>query len=156
MSDNVNKQLDEEIKYATNKYQVLAEQQAGKRIDDLYTRATDYIDFANNYTKNYLDKAQALEDKLNNAISRLDTIQLGGFAKTININLQLSKIDFVSKNIERVNKYMQKYTDLARKHLDRAKKWATEQVTKLASRVLGEVGKKLASWGKSAIGKIKI
>ena len=72
------------------------------------------------------------------------------------MNLQLSKIDFVSKNIERVNKYMQKYTDLARKHLDRAKKWATEQVTKLASRVLGEVGKKLASWGKSAIGKIKI
>jgi len=156
LSDNVNKQLDEEIKYATNKYQLLAEQQAGKRIDDLYTRATGYIDFANNYTKNYLDKAQVLEDKLNGAISKLDTIQLGGFAKTINMNLQLSKIDFVSKNIERVNKYMQKYTDLARKHLDRAKKWATEQVTKLASKVLGAVGKKLSSLGKSAISKIKI
>jgi len=90
LSDNVNKQLDEEIKYATNKYQVLAEQQAGKRIDDLYTRATGYIDFANNYTKNYLDKAQALEDKLNQLGQNLNSLSVNNINNTSHVESQNS------------------------------------------------------------------
>lgn len=155
LSDNVNKQLDEEIKYASNKYKVLAEQKAGERIDSLYTKATGYIDFANKNVENYLVKAQALEDKINGAIGKLDSIQLGGFAKTVNMNLQLSKIDFVSKNIERVNKYMQKYTEIARKSLDRAKQWATAQVTKLATKALGAIGKQIGNIAGKAFSKIK-
>ena len=156
LSDNINKQLDEEVKYAHNKYLVIAQQQGVKQIDNLYTKATQYLDIANKTSKTYLDKAIALEDKLNAAVSKLDTTQLGGFAKVVNLNLQLSKIDYVSKQVERVNKYLVKYNEIARKALDRAKTWATEQVTKLATKALGAIGKQIGKIAKSALGKFKI
>ena len=156
LSDNINKQLDEEVKYAHNKYLAIAQQQGEKQIDNLYTKATQYLDIANKTSKTYLDKAIALEDKLNAAVSKLDTTQLGGFAKVVNLNLQLSKIDYVSKQVERVNKYLVKYNEIARKALDRAKTWATEQVTKLATKALGAIGKQIGKIAKSALGKFKI
>ena len=156
LSTNINKQLDEEIKYAKNKYLLIAQQQSGKQIDNLYTTATKYLDIANKTSKTYLDKAIALEDKLNAAVSGLNNVQLGGFAKVINMNLQLSKIDYVSKQVERVNKYLVKYNEIAKHALDRAKKWATEQVTKLATKALGAIGKQVGKIAKSALGKFKI
>ena len=156
LSTNINKQLDEEIKYAKNKYLLIAQQQSGKQIDNLYTTATKYLDIANKTSKTYLDKAIALEDKLNAAVSGLNNVQLGGFAKVVNMNLQLSKIDYVSKQVERVNKYLVKYNEIAKHALDRAKKWATEQVTKLATKALGAIGKQVGKIAKSALGKFKI
>ena len=156
LSTNINKQLDEEIKYAKNKYLLIAQQQGGKQIDNLYTTATKYLDIANKTSKTYLDKAIALEDKLNAAVSGLNNVQLGGFAKVVNMNLQLSKIDYVSKQVERVNKYLVKYNEIAKHALDRAKKWATEQVTKLATKALGAIGKQVGKIAKSALGKFKI
>lgn len=156
LSTNINKQLDEEIKYAKSKYLLIAQQQGGKQIDNLYTTATKYLDIANKTSKTYLDKAIALEDKLNAAVSGLNNVQLGGFAKVVNMNLQLSKIDYVSKQVERVNKYLVKYNEIAKHALDRAKKWATEQVTKLATKALGAIGKQVGKIAKSALGKFKI
>lgn len=156
LSTNINKQFDEEIKYAKNKYLLIAQQQGGKQIDNLYTTATKYLDIANKTSKTYLDKAIALEDKLNAAVSGLNNVQLGGFAKVVNMNLQLSKIDYVSKQVERVNKYLVKYNEIAKHALDRAKKWATEQVTKLATKALGAIGKQVGKIAKSALGKFKI
>lgn len=156
LSTNINKQLDEEIKYAKNKYLLIAQQQSDKQIDNLYTTATKYLDIANKTSKTYLDKAIALEDKLNAAVSGLNNVQLGGFAKVVNMNLQLSKIDYVSKQVERVNKYLVKYNEIAKHALDRAKKWATEQVTKLATKALGAIGKQVGKIAKSALGKFKI
>ncbi len=118
--------------------------------------ATKYLDIANKTSKTYLDKAIALEDKLNAAVSGLNNVQLGGFAKVVNMNLQLSKIDYVSKQVERVNKYLVKYNEIAKHALDRAKKWATEQVTKLATKALGAIGKQVGKIAKSALGKFKI
>ena len=156
LSTNINKQLDQEVDYAKNKYLLIAQQQSGKQIDNLYTKATQYLDIANKTSKTYLDKAVALEDKLNAAISGLDNTKIGGFAKVVNMNLQLSKIDYVSKQVERVNKYLVKYNEIAKKALDRAKTWATEQVTKLATKALGAIGKQIGKIAKSALGKFKI
>nr|DAM67434.1 MAG TPA: hypothetical protein [Caudoviricetes sp.] len=156
LSTNINKQLDEELKYAKNKYYNLAQQQAGKRIDDLYSRAHSYIEQANKQYESLSSRALYYEDQINSAISRLNNIQLGGFAKTVNMNLQLSKVSYVSSNLEKVNKYMAKYNELARKHLDRAKTWATDQIKKLASKALEKIGGYVGKVAKSALGKFKL